>query len=48
MTNHQESLAQRSTALSEDFVGTKWDDVTQRKDKRVDIFHVQIVRRNGV
>jgi hypothetical protein len=48
MSYHQESLTQRSTALSEDLIGTQWDNVTKRKDKRVNIFHVQIVRRNGV
>lgn len=40
VTHHQEGLAQRSTALSEYFVGVEGDDIAQREDKRMNIFHV--------
>jgi hypothetical protein len=47
-THHQQCLTQSSTTLSEHFVGVEWNDIAERKDERVDVFHVQIVCGDSV
>lgn len=46
--NHEKGLAERSGAFSKDFVGVEGDNVAEREDEWVDVFHVEIVGRNGV
>lgn len=48
ITYHKELLAQRAGALSQHIVRTHRDDRAQRKDERMHVLHVQIVRGNGI
>ena len=48
MTYHQERLAECAGAFPQDFIGTKWDDVAQREDEWVDVFHVEVIGSNGI
>mmetsp|Transcript_5173 Transcript_5173/g.15419 ORF Transcript_5173/g.15419 Transcript_5173/m.15419 type:complete len:397 (-) Transcript_5173:1153-2343(-) len=45
---HQQGLAQRAGAFAEDIVGSVWDDRAQCEDEIVDVFHVQVIRRDRV
>ena len=47
-THHQQCLTKRSTSLSQDLVWTQRDDVAQREDERMYIFHVEIISRHGI
>jgi len=48
MTYHQQRFAQRSTPFSQDFVRIEGNNITQRKDEGVHIFHIEVVGRNGI
>ena len=46
--DHQQRLAQRSRAFAQHVVGVHRNDVAQREDERMHVFHVQVVGRDGV
>lgn len=48
MTYHEQGFTKRPTALPQNIVGIERDDVAKREDERVDVFHVQVVRGDGV
>lgn len=48
MTHHEQSFAERATAFAENLIWIERDDVAQRKYKRMNIFHVEIVCRDGI
>lgn len=47
-THHEKGLAQRARALAQDLVRVERDDVAQREDERVHVFHVEVVGGDGV
>ena len=47
-TNHEQRFAKSTGPFSEDFVGVERDDVAEREDERMDVFHVEVVCRDGV
>ena len=47
-TNHEQRLAKGAGPFSEDLVGVERDDVAEREDERVNVFHVEVVCRDGV
>ena len=47
-THHKQRLAQCPTSFPQHFVRVERDDVAQREDKRVHIFHVEVICRNRI
>jgi hypothetical protein len=45
---HEQSLAKCAGPFAKDLVRVEGDDVTEREDEGVDVFHVEVVSRNGV
>ena len=45
---HEQRLAQRATTLPQDLIRAQGDDVTQREDERMHVFHVEVIRCNGI
>lgn len=46
--HHEERLAKRPGSFSEDLVRVERDDVAEREDEGVNVFHVEVVGRDGV
>ena len=45
---HQQRFAESSTSFPQDFVRLEWNNVAKRKDERMDVFHVEVVRGNRI
>jgi hypothetical protein len=47
-TYHEKSLAKCSGTFSENFVWVERNDVAEREDERMNVFHVEIVGCDGI
>lgn len=47
-THHEQCLTKRARSFSQHFIRTQWNDSAEREDERMDVFHVEVVRRNRV
>jgi hypothetical protein len=48
VTYHKKCFTQRATPFPQDVIRIQGNDVAQRKDERVDVFHVEIIRGNSI